>query len=159
MRLRGAFDPRIQILLGGLSVSILISSAVWLWSNAHRPSPENWIVLDLRVMPISLLIGLLVGWRIGRLRLTALKAALPEIDGRMFLSQIQTLSKFREGENAIKLQRTGFILAFLVWFALTTFTDGRVLLYGSMVAYIVGQYLTGQTLPFILLASSLPKDA
>lgn len=153
MKLRGAFNPLVQLLLGLLSISILITSAIWLWRTTRGPDAFSWMVLDLRMMPIAFVLGLVAGSKIGELRLQGLQAALPEVDGKLFLSQERTLSKFREGENAIKLQRLGFALAFLTWFALTTFTGGKVLLYGSTMAYGVGQYLTGQTLPFIFIGS------
>jgi hypothetical protein len=156
MRLRGAFDPKVQISLGVLMVLIFVASVIWLRSNAGGSEPIlDWVRLDLRVTPISFLLGLAAGWKIGQLRLRALRMVLPEVDGHLFLSQQATLSKLREGENAIKLQRLGFISAFLAWFALTTFTNGRVMLYGSLTGYVVGQYLTGQTFPFVRLAVEL----
>lgn len=141
------------MILGLVVTSVFVASEVWLWRTVHGPDSFEWLRLDLRVTPIAFLLGLLTGWKIGEMRLRALRAALPEVDGQVFLSEERTLSKFREGENAIKLQRTGFCIAFLIWFALTTFTNGKILLYGSMVAYIAGQFLTGQTLPFLFIAS------
>jgi len=159
MKLRGAFDPKVQMSLGAFMVLIFVGSLIWLRSNVGSSEPIlDWVRLDLRVTPISFVLGLAAGWKIGQLRLRALRAVLPDVDGHLFLSQQATLSKLRDGENAIKLQRLGFIIAFLVWFALTTFTNGRVMLYGSLIAYIVGQYLAGQTAPFVFLALELKRS-
>jgi hypothetical protein len=158
MKLRGAFDPRVQIVLGVLMIVIFTILAVSLWTSASDVLFAAWVRLDLRLLPICLLLGLALGIWIGKLRLQALRKVLPEVDGQLFLSERRVLSKTREGENAITLQRLGFFAAFLAWFALTTFTSGRILLYGSMAAYVLGQYLTGQTLPFVRLFLELRKN-
>jgi hypothetical protein len=151
MKLRGAFNPKVQMALGALMVLIFIAFLVSLKLDSGDPEILRWMRLDLCIMPISLLLGLAVGWVFGKLRFQALYKVLPKVDGQLFLSQRRVLSETPEGENAIKLQKLGFIYAFLIWFGLATFTGGRVVIYGSMAAYILGQFLTGQTVPFVRL--------
>ncbi|MGH9701572.1 MAG: hypothetical protein ACRD52_19230, partial [Candidatus Acidiferrales bacterium] len=45
----------------------------------------------------------------------------------------------------------GFGLAAATWFILLLHTGGQVILFGTTVFYILGQYLTGQFLPAIRL--------
>jgi hypothetical protein len=158
MKLRGAFDPRIQFLLGAIMIAVFVSIVVELESGPYDPQIVDWLRLDLRVMPISLLLGIVVGLVIGHWRLQALRQVLPEIDGHWFLGQGDVLSRVRQGANATRLQRLGFAVAFVACFSLSTETNGRVVLFGSMGAYALGQFLAGQTLPFLRLFIELKKN-
>src|SRR5271154_3717532 len=99
MKLRGAFDPRIQFLLGAMMITVFVAILVDLKSSPTDPQIADWLRLDLRVMPISLLLGIVVGLVIGHWRLQALRQVLPEIDGHWFLGQGGVLSKVRQGAN------------------------------------------------------------
>src|SRR5580658_6146604 len=157
MKLRGAFDPKIQFLLGAIMSTVFVAIMVELKSSATDPQMADWLRMDLRVMPISVLLGTVVGLVIGHWRLQALRQVLPEIDGQWFLSQGDVLSRVRQGANATRLQKLGFAVAFVACFTISTRTNGRVILFGSMAAYALGQFLTGQTLPFLRLFIELKK--
>lgn len=113
--------------------------------------------LDLRLLPVGLLLGLTVGVVEGTWRLHAIRRALPELDGKFFLREGGVLRRYREGENAITLGRIGFGMAFGIWFILTLHTGGRVMLFGTLAFYILGEYLTGRFLPFARLFLELRK--
>jgi hypothetical protein len=147
VKLRGAFDPKVQVAIGAVTTAVALSVVRLVW----RLAPALHWTTDLRVLPWAFLAGALVGSVIGRYRLRALRTVLPEVNGRFFVSQGSVLSKLREGEIALKLQRLAIATAIIVWFATATYTDGRVVLYGSWCGYILGQLLAGQTLPFIRL--------
>jgi hypothetical protein len=157
MKLRGAFNPRIQILLGGLMILVAAAFVILMAPNGSGKPTENALRTDYIVMPIFLILGLGVGLGIGKLRLQALRNVLPEVDGQLFFSEGSVLRKTRDGANAISLQRFGFIIAFLIVFGLSTYTNGKILLISSMAAYVLGQYLAGQTLPFVRLFYELKK--
>ena len=142
--LRGAFDPKIQVVIG--AVMIALAS---LTLRVLRPA--DWAALDLRVAPFALLLGLAVGLPIGISRFRILKQVLPEVEGQFHLSQRPVLSRLRQGANLLYLQRLSYGGAVLLWFMLTTYTHGKVLLYGSMATFVLGSYLAGQTVPFIRL--------
>jgi hypothetical protein len=156
VKLRGVFDPKLQVGVGVVTTVIVLS----VLSLTLRLAPtEQSARVDLHVLPWSFVVGLTVGAAIGRYRLRALRRILPEINGLFFVSQRGVLSKVREGENALNLQRLGFAVAILTWFAVVTYTDGKVMLNGSWCFYILGQLLTGQTLPFIRLWLEVGKAA
>jgi len=156
MRLRGAFDPRIQM---GITVVVLAAVALLVYVTVNSYVEGNSWRLDLRSMPLGLLLGLAVGALVGIWRLRALRKAVPELHDQFFLSQANMIARFPEGANATTLQRAAFGWAFIVWFALTAFTQGHVILYGSLGCYILGQFLTGQTLPFIRLWRELKRNS
>jgi len=146
VKLRGAFDPKIQTVI----TMILIAVAVWFAMVTVNANVEpRSAQLDLQLLPVGLVLGMAVGVPVGIWRLRALRKAKTEIGDQFFLTQATVIGRFREGANATTLQRAAIGWAFLVWFVLTAFTHGRVILNGSLAFYIVGQFLTGQTLPFL----------
>lgn len=158
MRLRGAFNPIVQVAIGAIMIVTFAVFVVTLKSSASNDSTLKLVRADYEMIPILLAIGLAVGLGIGNMRLRALRKVLPEVDGEFYVSEAGVLRKTREGANAISLQRLGLVIAFLTLFGLDTFMDGRIILDRSMVAYVLGQYLTGQTLPFVRLFFELRKN-
>jgi hypothetical protein len=145
MRTRGVFDPKLQLVIGLVLTTVFGFLILSPEDRAHLGS------LDMRLAPLAFVAGLAVGWPIGRLRFSALERVLPILKERFYLTQWRTLSQFREGENAIKSQRIAAAVAFLTWFGLSTYTNGRILLSDCMLAFILGAYLTGHMLPFLKL--------
>ncbi len=144
MKLRGAFNPKLQVALGFAMIAVT-GHILWFLSTA------DWAALDLRIAPLAFLLGLAAGVPIGFSRFKVLKEVLPEVDGQFYLTEKPVVGKTRQGANLLYLQRFCFGGAFLAWFMLTTYTHGKFLLYGCMAAFILGSYLSGQTLPFIRL--------
>lgn len=147
VRLRGAFNPRVQVIIGLATIGAYASLLFTVWG-------VDWARLDIRLAPVVLLVGILFGLPIGSLRLRALRKVLPHVDGHLYLSASAVLSQVREGENAQTLQRTSWAVAFLIWFALATQSKS---FYASLGSFILGSYLTGQVLPFIRLWIELRK--
>lgn len=141
VRLRGAFNPKLQVIIGVATIGVYTSLLFTLWG-------VDWARLDIRLAPVILLLGILFGLPIGSLRLRALRKVLPQVDGLLYLSESAVLSQVREGENAQTLQRTSWAVAFLIWFAFATQSKS---FYASLASFILGSYLTGQVLPFLRL--------
>ncbi|HTV58665.1 MAG TPA: hypothetical protein VMJ93_07315 [Verrucomicrobiae bacterium] len=154
MRLRGIFNPKLYF----IATFILVAISVWMifeMRDVERVLGSTR--LDIHLLPVGFLLGLGVGVPVGIWRLRAIRKALPELDGQFFLSEASVLSRSREGENARSMQRRGYVMAFAIWFMLALYTGGRTMLLGTMVYYILGQYLTGQLLPFTRLYLELKK--
>jgi hypothetical protein len=147
MKLRGAFDPKFQIILA-LVTMVPYSMLVW------TLLPVEWARLDIRLAPLFLVLGMLFGLPIGSQRLIALRKILPQVKDQYYLSARSLLSQVREGENALTLQRVGWAVAFLIWFAISTQSK---LFYASLASFILGSYLTGQVLPFIRIWLDIKK--
>lgn len=145
MKSRGVFDPRLQLAFG------LVFTAFFGLLILSPDERTHFGSLDMRPSPLAFLAGLAVGWPIGRLRFSALEKVLPILEKKFYLTQGRTLSQFREGENAIQSQRIAAAVAFLTWFGLSTYTNGRVYLPDCMLAFILGAYLTGHMFPFLKL--------
>ncbi len=144
MKLRGAFNPLVHIVIG----AILIALSVWIaFALVGAKMELHSAQLDLHLLPVGLLLGLVVGVPVGIWRLRAIHKALPEVDGQFFLTQANVLRRFREGQNAVTLQQIGLGCAFALWLILTLHTDGRIVLFGTFVFYLLGQHLTGQVVP------------
>lgn len=154
VRLRGAFNPAFQlgcgVVIGLLGLLVLSDVRGWAATGA-------WPGTDLRAAPWAFLAGLLAGALIGRYRLRALREVLPQVDGRFFASERGPLAKVPDGEFAIRLQRLGYAVAFLACFGTATYTDGRLIPFASMSVFVVGLFLTGQTLAFVRLRLELRK--
>lgn len=148
MRLRGIFNPKIHIIIAVILITISVWTLFGLLSHANDVS---FVRLDLHLIPVGLLLGLGVGVPVGIWRLHALHKALPDLDGQFYLSDADVLRQSLEGRNARTLQQIGFGLAVAIWFILLLHTGGQVILFGTTVFYILGQYLTGQFLPAIRL--------
>ena len=147
MKLRGAFNPKVQLFCAVATIGVYFLTIVTLWH-------ADWAQLDLRVAPFILLAGTLLGLHVGASRYRALMRVLPEVEGRFYLSQRGVLSRDREGENALTLQRNSWAVAFLAWLAAST--QSR-LFYVSLASFILGSYLTGQLVPFVRLWLTLRK--
>lgn len=148
MTLRGVLNPKVQV---GITF-IVIALFVWLAFQAVNSyvEPES-VRLDLELLPVALLLGMAIGVPVGIWKLRALRKALPQAGNHFYLTDGALIGRLPEGANAITLRRVGIGAAFVLWFSLTAHTNGHVLLNGSLIAYITGQFLTGQTLPFIRL--------
>lgn len=148
MKMRGAFDPKVQV---GITF-IVIALFVWLAVETVNPYVEpDSARLDLKLLPVALLLGMAVGVPIGIWKLQALRKTLPEAGNHFYLTDSALIGRLPEGANASTLRRVGIGAAFVIWMALAGLTQGRYLLYGSLGSYILGQFLTGQTLPFVRL--------
>lgn len=148
MSTRGAFDPKVQFAITIVLAALVVSLA----HIAINPyvEPPSWR-LDLKLLPVAFLLGAAVGFRVGIWRLQALRKAMPDVENKFFLTQSSVIGRFREGSNAITLQRSGIGCAYVVWFWLTALPHGSIVLFGSLGSYVLGQFLTGQTLPFMRL--------
>lgn len=135
----------------GLSIIVIASVALLVFTTVNSYVEGDSLHLDLRLMPVGLLLGAAVGAPVGIWRLRALRRAISEVGDQFFLTQASLIARFPEGANATTLQRAAFGWAFIAWFALIAFTHGHVLLYGVLGCYILGQFLAGQTLPFVRL--------
>lgn len=132
--------------------AVVIAAVVWLWLTTVNSYVEgNSLRLDLRLMSVGFLLGTAVGVPVDIWRLRALRKAIPDVRDQFFLSQANVIARFPEGANATTLQRAAFGWIFVVWFGLIAFTPGHVVLYGTLGCYILGQFLAGQTLPFVRL--------
>ena len=77
MRLRGIFNPKIHIIIAVILITISVWTLFGLLSHANDVS---FVRLDLRLIPVGLLLGLGVGVPVGIWRLQALHKALPDLD-------------------------------------------------------------------------------
>lgn len=147
MKLRGAFNPKLQVICAAATIAVYVIIVLELWE-------VDFAQLDIRIAPFVFLAGILFGLPVGAMRLRALRKVLPQVDGHFYLSERGVLSRVREGENAMTLQRNAWALAFVVWLAAAAH---RKIFYVSLASFIVGSYLTGQALPFIRLWIELKK--
>jgi len=148
MKLLGAFNPKLQVIYAAATIAVYVIFVLELWE-------VDFAQLDIRVAPFVFLAGILFGLPVGSMRLRALRKVLPQVDGHFYLGERGVLSRVREGENAMTLQRNAWVVAFLIWFAAATRSR---LFYVSLASFIVGSYLTGQALPFIRLWIELSKS-
>lgn len=142
VRLRGAFNPTVQIATLPI-VLIFYLFLIWLFGGAEWASE-----LDLQLAPAVMVAGLFFGWYVGSLRLVALRKVVPELDGALYYSQRGVLSRVREGENALVLQRKAWGWAVVAWMAGGALQQSLVV---SVISFIIGSYLTGQVVPFVRL--------
>jgi hypothetical protein len=153
-KLRGTFDPRAQVALG----AVVLGSCVFIVADIRavvRLVPSE--SLDLRMVPIGFVLGAAVGLLVGRWRLRALRQILPEIEGRFIVRQGRVVSRVPDGARAEELRRGGVIVAAAVWAFAAFWTEGKVLLLGTMAFYVAGEYLFGKVLPVLRLWLELRK--
>jgi hypothetical protein len=142
MKLRGVFNPWVQILVtlltGGLAVHITLT--VWKSSDG---------LLDVRLALLALAVGLAVGHGIGRKRLRVLRQALPDIDGQLHLGEQSAFSKIPEARSLILWERWSYLAAIAVIFSSIPLSHGSTILWTSFVDFLFGFYLTGRAVPVV----------
>jgi hypothetical protein len=157
MRLRGSFDPKVQVLYAcvGVAAAALVALSVAGW--AEPPARIPWAYTDLLVAPFGLAAGLWTGIRIGRRRLELLRRVLPEVEGKFYLGLYSVFMRSREGEIVVRLQAATWGFPFLAALVVTTYTEGRVEFWASAATFMLGASLTGKTVPFVRLWLELRK--
>ncbi len=144
LKLRGAFNPKLQlaraVLLTAIAVVILIELR-----------GSEWAKHDFQVAPFAFLLGVGVGIPIGTWRFRALNDVLPEVNGILHLSETQAFSKTPSGANLLHIERLILAGAFVVWFLIDAHSNGNFILIGSLATFMLGEQLTGHTIPFLRL--------
>lgn len=138
-RLRGSFDPVVQVAALTMMLAFYLSSLWLLWGSEWVPRLDFWL------SPLSLTVALLFGSYVGSLKLAALRRVVTQLHDEVYLSRRALLSQLREGRKALVLERTAWLAAFGLWLLLTVGQER--LFYFSLFSFLVGSYVTGTTLP------------
>lgn len=144
MKLRGVFNPWVQILLTLLMAGLAVHITFTVWKSGNT-------LLDVRLAPLALAVGLAVGYGIGRKRQRVLRQALPVIDGQFHLGEQSAFSKIPEARSLILWERWSYLAAVVIIFSSIPFSHGSTILWASFVAYLFGFYFTCRALPILRL--------
>jgi hypothetical protein len=151
VKLRGVFNPAVHVAIALAMIAVTFSVVSGVRRDAQSGYSAQWAPIDLRLVPVALALGLIVGYPIGKKRLQLLLRVLPELDNKFFLGERSVLGKSREGENVMMAQRIAYAIAFVAPFLAATYSNGRIMFWGCPIAFILGAFLTGKTIPVLRL--------
>jgi hypothetical protein len=142
MKLRGVFNPWVQILLTLLMAGLAAHITFTVWKSGNA-------LLDVRLAPLALAIGLAVGYGGGRKRLKVLHQAIPVIDGQFYLGEQSAFSKIPEARSLVLWERWSYLVAVVIIFSSIPLSHGSTILWASFVDYLFGFYLTCRAFPVV----------